>query len=52
MVTFTLLLRWHGNQVEHHLFPQIPRHNLKRVHERVVKFCREEGVSFHEAGEG
>jgi len=36
-------------QVEHHLFPQIPRHNLKRVHERVVKFCKDEGMSFKEA---
>ena len=36
-------------QVEHHLFPQIPRHNLRRVHERVVKFCKDEGVTFHEA---
>lgn len=35
-------------QVEHHLFPQIPRHNLAAVHESVVKFCKEEGVEFHE----
>mmetsp|Transcript_31813 Transcript_31813/g.75599 ORF Transcript_31813/g.75599 Transcript_31813/m.75599 type:complete len:502 (+) Transcript_31813:51-1556(+) len=36
-------------QVEHHLFPQIPRHNLPLVHDRVVKFCKDEGVSFTEA---
>jgi fatty acid desaturase len=35
--------------VEHHLFPQIPRHNLKKVHERVAKFCKDEGMSFKEA---
>jgi cytochrome b involved in lipid metabolism/fatty acid desaturase len=36
-------------QVEHHLFPTIPRHNLARAHEFVVSFCKEWGVSFHEA---
>jgi fatty acid desaturase len=36
-------------QVEHHLFPQIPRHNLAAVHDCVVKFCRDEGVSYTEA---
>ena len=36
-------------QVEHHLFPQVPRHHLPAVHERVVKFCRDEGVTFKEA---
>jgi len=36
-------------QVEHHLFPQIPRHNLPAVHKAVVKFCKDEGVDFHEA---
>jgi hypothetical protein len=28
---------------------QVPRHNLPKVHQAVVKFCREEGVDFHEA---
>lgn len=36
-------------QVDHHLFPSLPRHNLKRVHEKVAKFCKEEGVEYHEA---
>jgi len=35
-------------QVEHHLFPMVPRHNLGKVHELVVKFCRDQGVSYHE----
>jgi len=35
-------------QVEHHLFPQIPRHHLRAVHELVVSFCKEWGVTYHE----
>ncbi len=37
-------------QVEHHLFPMIPRHNLKKVHEMVEVFCKENNVTYHEAG--
>jgi acyl-lipid Delta6-acetylenase / acyl-lipid (9-3)-desaturase len=36
-------------QVEHHLFPTIPRHNLARTHEFVRSFCKEWGVTYHEA---
>lgn len=36
-------------QVDHHLFPQIPRHNLRAVHEKVVDFCKEFNVTYHEA---
>jgi len=36
-------------QVEHHLFCMIPRHNLPKTHELVVSFCKEWGVSYHEA---
>eukprot|EP00968_Pinguiococcus_pyrenoidosus_P016505 scaffold1596_cov302-Pinguiococcus_pyrenoidosus.AAC.74 len=36
-------------QVEHHLFPTIPRHNLPKVHEIVTAFCKEQGVTYHEA---
>ena len=37
-------------QVEHHLFPMLPRLNLKVVHELVHSFCKEQGVTYHEAG--
>ena len=37
-------------QVEHHLFPMLPRHNLAKVHVLVESFCKEQGVSYHEAG--
>jgi fatty acid desaturase len=36
-------------QVEHHLFPMLPRHNLKEVHGMVKQFCEEQGVVYHEA---
>ena len=35
-------------QVEHHLFPSLPRHNLSRAHEFVKSFCKQWDVSFHE----
>ena len=36
-------------QVDHHLFPMIPRHNLGKVHELVHQFCIDQSVSYHEA---
>jgi fatty acid desaturase len=36
-------------QVDHHLFPMLPRHNLKKVHGMVKQFCEEQGVTYHEA---
>jgi acyl-lipid Delta6-acetylenase / acyl-lipid (9-3)-desaturase len=36
-------------QVDHHLFPTIPRHNLKKTHGLVTSFCKEWGVRYHEA---
>jgi len=36
-------------QVDHHLFPQLPRHNLPKVHKLVESFCKEQGVTYHEA---
>jgi len=36
-------------QVDHHLFPTLPRHNLPKVHELVASFCKEQGVTYHEA---
>jgi fatty acid desaturase len=36
-------------QVEHHLFPTMPRHNLAKCHTLVDSFCKKWGVSYHEA---
>jgi len=36
-------------QVEHHLFPSMPRHSLPKCHVVVDSFCKKWGVSYHEA---
>lgn len=36
-------------QVDHHLFPTLPRHNLSKCHALVHSFCNEWGVKYHEA---
>uniref|UniRef100_A0A7S1UKH0 Cytochrome b5 heme-binding domain-containing protein n=1 Tax=Phaeomonas parva TaxID=124430 RepID=A0A7S1UKH0_9STRA len=36
-------------QVEHHLWPSLPRHSLPKANEIVRSFCKEHGVSYHEA---
>jgi fatty acid desaturase len=35
-------------QIEHHLFPSMPRANLRRAQPLVRTFCREQGVSYCE----
>jgi len=35
-------------QVDHHLFPSLPRHNLSKVNALVKLFCKEHGVTYHE----
>ena len=35
-------------QVDHHLFPSLPRHNLPKAHELVRSFCKDQGVTYHE----
>ncbi|KUF95560.1 hypothetical protein AM588_10006188 [Phytophthora nicotianae] len=37
-------------QIEHHLFPMMPRHNLQKVNPLVKSLCKEYGVRFHETG--
>mmetsp|Transcript_28787 Transcript_28787/g.81206 ORF Transcript_28787/g.81206 Transcript_28787/m.81206 type:complete len:488 (+) Transcript_28787:209-1672(+) len=36
-------------QVDHHLFPTLPRHNLPKTHELVKSFCNAWDVKYHEA---
>ena len=40
---------FYSSQVDHHLFPSLPRHNLYKVHKLVESFCKEQGVTYHEA---
>ena len=35
-------------QIEHHLFPSMPRNNLKKVQPIIKEFCRTHGIPFHE----
>lgn len=52
-VTSTWFVDWFCGglqyQVDHHLFPMLPRHNLAKVHTLVESFCKEQGVTYHEA---
>ncbi|KAF7784649.1 hypothetical protein Agabi119p4_814 [Agaricus bisporus var. burnettii] len=37
-------------QVTHHLFPRLPRHNLKRASKLVKEFAKEQGLTYAEFG--
>lgn len=37
-------------QVTHHLFPRLPRHNLKRASALVKEFAKEQGLDYAEFG--
>ena len=37
-------------QVEHHLFPSMPRPNLARTREIVIEFCKEKNIPYTEKG--
>ena len=44
---------WYGGlnyQIEHHLFPNMPRNNLKKAQVIVRAFCQERGIPYHETG--
>ena len=43
-------LDWfHGGlqfQLEHHLFPRLPRHNLRKISPRVKDLCKRHGIEY------
>lgn len=44
---------FHGGlelQIEHHLFPQLPRHNLRSIRPHVQAICEAYGVPYEETG--
>ena len=45
---------WGGMQyqVEHHLFPSMPRHRYPHLRPRLQEFCRQHGLEYRESGEG
>ncbi len=36
-------------QIEHHLFPSMPRHNLRRSQPLISEFCRQQGLPYCQA---
>ncbi len=44
---------WYGGlnyQVEHHLFPSMPRNNLKKAQKIVIAYCQEHSIAYYETG--
>jgi len=39
-----------NHQIEHHLFPRMPRPNLRRAGDIVRSFCRQHGIAYRECG--
>ena len=37
-------------QIEHHLFPTLPRHNLAKVRAAVMDLCRKHGLAYESCG--
>lgn len=37
-------------QIEHHLFPRLPRHNLRKARELVKGVCKKHNLPYHEPG--
>merc|ERR1711988_125157 len=37
-------------QIEHHLFPRLPRHNLRKARALVKQVCAKHGIYYHEPG--
>merc|ERR1719231_1866916 len=37
-------------QIEHHLFPRLPRHNLRKARELVLDICKKHQIEYHEPG--
>lgn len=48
-----LIDMWYGGlnyQIEHHLFPAMPRRNLRHAQGIVKRFCASHGILYHETG--
>jgi fatty acid desaturase len=44
---------WYGGlnyQIEHHLFPRLPRNKLREAQPIIRVFCREHSIAYHETG--
>lgn len=48
-----LVDNWYGGlnyQIEHHLFPSMPRGNLARAQRIIRRYCADHGISYYETG--
>src|SRR5919112_561410 len=44
---------WYGGlnyQIEHHLFPRLPRNKLREAQPIIMGFCRDHRIAYHETG--
>ena len=44
---------WYGGlnyQIEHHLFPRLPRNKLREAQPIIKDFCRDHSIAYHETG--
>jgi len=37
-------------QIEHHLYPRLPRHNLRKARDLVKEVCKKHNIHYHEPG--
>ncbi len=37
-------------QIEHHVFPHMPRNNLRKVQPIIREYCKQQNIPYHEAG--
>ena len=37
-------------QIEHHLFPRLPRHSLRAARDLVIEVCKKHSLPYHEPG--
>jgi acyl-lipid Delta6-acetylenase / acyl-lipid (9-3)-desaturase len=53
-ISSTLWMDWFTGglnfQIEHHLFPTLPRHSLKGAQELVMRFCKDHGFVYETCG--
>lgn len=48
-----LVDNWYGGlnyQIEHHLFPSMPRGNLAQAQQIIRRYCEDHGISYYETG--